>query len=112
MPDILLASKEGWPSTLFMWLVQGITAFATLYWFFLLLEFFGALAGPRSGSGHGFHYVAPSINLLAVTPFFLLFVVPALGFSFLGGREGPKIAAVLLTAGCFLATLFYFIIKG
>jgi hypothetical protein len=112
MPEILLASEKGWPRTLFMWLVRGIAAFASLYWFLLLLELFGAIAGPRDGSGNGFHYVAPSIRLLAMTPFFLLFVVPALGFSFLGGRDGPKIAAVLLTAGCFLATVFYFIIKG
>jgi len=95
-----------------MWLVRGIAAFATPYWSFLLLLFLGALAEPRGGSGHGFHFVAPSINLLAATPFFLLFVVPALGFSFLGGRDGPKIAAMLLAAGCFLATVFYFIIKG
>ena len=80
-------------NSLFAAVVKAIAILATAAWAFAVLAFMAALNGPGAGA---------FVLLLALvfgTPIFVIFVLPALLFSLLGGASGAKVGAGFLVAG-------------
>jgi hypothetical protein len=96
MTDIQHPTTEANGSSVLAGIVKTITLLATAAWAFTLFAFFAALGGPSSG---GLNALGPLVVLFVTTPIFLIFVLPALLFSFLGGESGAKAGACLLIAG-------------
>jgi hypothetical protein len=89
-------SKEADGNSLFAGIVKGAAIAGTMTWAFILLAFLAALATP---SGGGMNALGPFVALFLATPIFIIFVLPALLFSFLGGQSGAKAGAGFLIAG-------------
>jgi hypothetical protein len=96
MTDIQRPTTTADGHSLFAWLIKGTAVAGALAWTFILLSFLAALGAP---SGGGFNAIAPLVILIFATPVFLVFVLPALLFSFLGGEPGAKVGAGFLVAG-------------
>lgn len=77
-------------------LVKGASVMGALTWVVFLLAFISAISGPNSG---GFNALGPLLALIVATPIFFISVLPALLFSFLGGRSGAKVGAGFLLGG-------------
>ena len=84
-------------STLLATIVKTVSLVGTLAWAFALFAFLAALGNPSPGGG--WNVLAPLVVLFVATPVFVIFVLPALLFSFLGGESGAKAGACLLVAG-------------
>lgn len=84
--------------------VKGVAIVGTLIWAFILFSFLAALAGP---SGGGLNMLGPMVVLIVATPVFVIFVLPALLFSFFGGVPGAKVGAGFLVAGLLVVAAFF-----
>jgi hypothetical protein len=84
-------------------LVKGASVIGTLIWVTVLLVFISAISGPNSG---GLNALGPLLALIVATPIFFISVLPALLFSFLGGRSGATVGAGFLLGGLALVTVF------
>jgi hypothetical protein len=87
---------------LFRAVVQLISVAVASIWAVAFVSFLAAVAnqsGPHSGLG----VLGPLARLLWLTPVFVLFVLPALAFSFGGGPSGPKVGLLFLLGGLGLA---------
>jgi len=78
--------------------VRTLALVGALVWLAVVAEFFLSLGG-RSRAGGGAEAWRHLLMLLRTTPVFLVFGVPALTFSFLGGSVGTRIAMGFLIAG-------------
>jgi hypothetical protein len=100
MTDIQSSPQAKDADSLLPGLVRGGAIVGTLLWGFTLLAFLGALSGPASVNALG-----PLLILIVATPFFVLFVLPALLFSIFGGLSGARVGATLLVCGAVLVAL-------
>jgi hypothetical protein len=97
MTDIQHPTTEATGSSVFAGIIKTISLLATGAWAFAVLAFMAALNGP------GWSALALLIVLIFGTPVFVIFVLPALLFSFLGGEPGAKVGAGFLVAGVLVA---------
>jgi hypothetical protein len=77
-------------------LVKGGAIAGTFTWVLILLSFAVAVNSPGGG---GLNALGPLFALIVATPIFVIFVLPALLFSFLGGISGAKVGAGFLLGG-------------
>jgi hypothetical protein len=97
MTDIQHAAEKATTGTSALaTIVKTVTVLATVAWAIAVFAFMAALGG---SSGRGLGALGPLLVLIFATPPFVIFVLPALLFSFLGGESGAKAGACLLVAG-------------
>ena len=85
-------------------LVKGGAIAGTLTWVLILLSFAVAVNSPGGG---GLNALGPLFALIVATPIFVIFVLPALLFSFLGGPSGVKAGAGFLIAAALVVGVLF-----
>jgi hypothetical protein len=85
------------PDSPFAKVVKTGALVATATWLLVVFSFVAALHG--TSQPDGFNALGPLLALVVMTPIFFIFVLPALLFSFLGGKSGAKAGAAMLIGG-------------
>jgi hypothetical protein len=96
MTDIQHPATTADGNSLFASFVKGAAIAGTMTFALILLSFIAAI---NSSTGGGLNALGLLLALVLGAPVFVIFVLPALLFSFLGGEPGAKVGAGFLVAG-------------